>query len=118
MWIKIEFNPDLALRNYQECISGNRKREECIPQEMEVGGIYPFFKKEQRLYWLYGAIPLIETRGNEKLSRPKASIQILEATHFLENGSICTRGFYKVLEIFHDESIQFECFDRVGSRDF
>lgn len=85
---------------------------------MESGKTYPFLKRDQRLYWLYGAIPLIETRGNEKLSRPKASIQIIEATHFLENGEIYTRGFYKVLEIFKDDTIQFECFDRVGTRNF
>jgi len=83
---------------------------------LEVGKIYPFLKSEQRNYWLFGEIPLIETQGNEILSRPKASVIILEATHFVENGKIFTRGFYKVVEVFQDDKIHFECFDRIGTR--
>lgn len=117
MGIQVEFNPDLALRNFSEYQSGNRKLEECIPETMTEGSIYPFLKKDQRNYWLYGEIPLIETKGNGKLSRPKASIIILEATHFLNNGEIYTKGKYKVIEIFYDDKINFEGFDRTGSRD-
>lgn len=114
MGIKVEFNPDLALRNISEFKKGNKKREECIPEKIEAGKIYPFLKKEQRNYWLHGEIPLIETKGNEKLSRPKASIVILEATHFIDNGEVYTRGKYKIVEVFTEDEIYFEGLWRVG----
>lgn len=114
MGIKVEFNPDLALRNISEFKSGNREQEECVPEHMEVGEIYPFLKKEQRNYWLHGEIPLIETRGSENLSRPKASIIMIEATHFLKNGEVFTKGKYKVIEVFNDNRIYFDGLWRVG----
>jgi len=116
MGIKVEFNPDLALRNISEYKNGNRKIEECIPENIEAGKTYPFLKCDQRNYWLYGKIPLIETKGNEILSRPKASIIILEATHFIIDNIIYTKGAYKVVEAFNDDDIHFECFDPVGTR--
>ena len=79
-------------------IAGNRKIEECIPELIEVGKTYSFLKKGQRNYWLFGELPLLETRGNQDLSRPKASIIILEATHFLDDGKLYTKGKYKVWE--------------------
>ncbi len=118
MGIKVEYNPDLALRDISEFKNGNRKEEECIPENLEAGKVYPFLKKGQRNYWLFGEIPLLETRGNEALSRPRASIQIIEATHFLENDEMLTRGKYKVVEAFKDDKIYFEGLDRVGSKDF
>lgn len=117
MGIKVEFNPDLALRNISEFNNGNRKKEECIPENIKAGDIYSFLKKEQRNYWLFGEIPLIETKGGEILSRPKASIIILEATHFILDGKIYTKGKYKVVEVFNDKNVHFECFDPVGKRD-
>lgn len=117
MGIKVEFNPDLALRNISEFMNGNRKEEECIPETLEVGKNYNFLKSDQRNYWLFGEIPLIETKGNEVLSRPIASIRILEATHFANNGNIYTKGKYKVIEVFKNDDIKFECFDRVGTRE-
>lgn len=113
MGIKVEYNPDLALRNISEFHKGNRKVEECIPENLEAGKFYPFLKKEQRLYWLHGDIPLIETKGSEVLSRPKASIIILEATHFLKNSEVWTKGRYKVIEVFKDERIHFNGFAKV-----
>ncbi len=113
MGIKVEFNPDLALRNIVEFENGHRKIEECIPKNLEAGKVYPFLKKEQRLYWLYGEIPLLETQGNHVLSRPKASIVILQATHFVENGEVYTKGMYKVVEIFNDERVHFDGFNKV-----
>lgn len=118
MGIQVEFNPDLALRNIAEFKNENRKAEECIPEKLKVGETYSFLKSDQRNYWLFGEIPLIETKGNGVLSRPKASVQIIEATHFLSEGNMFTRGKYKVMEVFRDDSIKFEGFDRVGSRDF
>ncbi|MBU1118890.1 hypothetical protein KKH43_03345 [Patescibacteria group bacterium] len=117
MGIVVEFNPDLALRNITECKEGRRRKEECIPENLEKGYTYSFLKKDQRNYWLFGEIPLIETKGNQILSRPKANIQILEATHFVENGEMYTRGTYTVIEVFNDDEIHFECFDKIGVRD-
>lgn len=117
MGISIEFNPDLALRNVNEYKSGKRMKEECLPQKLVEGKTYPFLKKDQRNYWLYGEIPLIETRGNQILSRPIASIKIIEATHFEKGGAIFTKGKYKVIKVFTDDKIYFECFDSVGARD-
>lgn len=116
MGIVVEFNPDLALRNIKEHKSGKRKVEECIPENLKTGRIYSFLKKDQRNYWLFGEIPLIETKGNQVLSRPIASIQVLETTHFLKNNQMMTKGKYKVIEVFKDDEIYFEGFDRVGSR--
>jgi hypothetical protein len=99
MGINIEFNPDLALRDWSEFEKGNRLKEECIPQNIEEGKIYDFLKGDQRNYWLHGEIPLLETKGNQQLSRPKASIIILEATHFLKDGKMHTKGKYKVIKI-------------------
>jgi hypothetical protein len=118
MGIQVEFNPDLALRNISEFESGNREKEECIPKNIETNKIYNFLKKDQRNYWLFGEIPLLETKGKGVLSRPKASIQILEATHFLVNNHIYTKGKYKVIEVFKSDKIQFEGFDRTGTKHF
>lgn len=113
MGIKVEFNPDLALRNFSEFKKGNRKIEECIPKNLKNGEIYDFLKKEQRNYWLEGELPLLETKGGGILSDPLASIVILEATHFRENGEIFTKGKYKVIEIFKDKKIHFNGFKKV-----
>ena len=113
MGIKVEFNPDLALRNISEHAEGKRRIEECIPEPLEAGKTYPFLKKEQRNYWLHGEIPLLETKGNAILSQPKASIQIIEATHFLDNGEMYTKGFFRVVEVFNDTNIHFNGFEKV-----
>jgi hypothetical protein len=122
MGIKVEFNPDLALRNIAEHKDGKRKIEECIPESLEVGKVYDFLKSEQRLFylsdsefWGNGQIPLCETNGKEELSRPIASIKILEAMHFLENGKVFTKGKYRVLEVFdrNDTKIHFEAFKKI-----
>ncbi|MBN3037025.1 MAG: hypothetical protein JW834_01125 [Candidatus Diapherotrites archaeon] len=113
MGINVEFNPDLALRDYGEFRAGRRKEEECIPDPLEVGKTYAFLKKGFRNYWFFGEIPLLETEGEGRLSRPKASIVLLEATHFLLDGEAHTKGKYKVVEVFDDGGIHFEAFDRV-----
>ncbi len=116
MGIKVEYNPDLALRNIGLYKDGDRKLEECIPENMKAGEVYGFLKKDQRNYWFFGEIPLIETKGNEVLSRPKASVIILEATHFVKGKEMWTRGKYRVVEVFENKDINFECFDRAGAR--
>lgn len=112
MGIQVEFNPDLALRNVSE-IKNGKKKEECIPEKLEVGKIYEFLKQGQRNYWLQGEIPLLETKGSQQLSKPIASIIILESTHFLHDGVLWTRGKYKVIEVFADEKIRFNGFAKV-----
>ncbi|MCX6719949.1 MAG: hypothetical protein NTV36_02470 [Candidatus Staskawiczbacteria bacterium] len=107
MGIAVEFNPDLALRNISEFKNNKRKIEECIQEPLEEGKVYDFLKKEQRLYWLNGELPLIETKGDGVLSDPIASIVILEVTHFKENGEIFTKGKYKVIKIIPNGEIYF-----------
>jgi len=61
-------------------------------------------------FWGNGQMPLMKTSGNENLSRPIASVKILEATHFLESSECYTRGKYKVIHVFdeNDPTIHFE----------
>jgi hypothetical protein len=120
MGIQVEFNPDLALRNISAYKSGKRKIEECIPKPLKKGKVYNFLKKGLRIYylsdnlfWGKGQIPLMRTQGDEKLSRPLASIKILEATHFLNKGEIWTKGKYKVIEVFKDKKIHFEACKKI-----
>jgi hypothetical protein len=114
MGIQTEYNPDLALRNIQELKKGRRK-EECIPENLAEGQIHEFLKKGQRNYWIEGEIPLLETKGGQQLSKPLASIIILEATHFLLNGEPWTKGRYKVVEVFgrNDPKVHFNGFTRI-----
>jgi hypothetical protein len=115
MGIQTEYNPDLALRNFSEFRKGVRKREECIPDDLKAGQVIGFLKNGQRNYWLHGEIPLLETDGKGHLSKPIASIIILEATHFLRNGDVWTKGKYKVVQVFGqgDKKIHFDGFARV-----
>ena len=122
MGIQVEFNPDLALRR-KDRFPG-RLDEECIPEPLEVGRRYNFLKRGQRNYWLEGEVPLLETRGNQRLSRPLAAIRIIEATHFVRKDpgqkhpqpEVWTKGIYEVVEVFDpsDPTIHFECYARVG----
>ncbi|UCG95133.1 MAG: hypothetical protein JSV92_03755 [archaeon] len=114
MGIKTEYNPDLALRNISEFRKGLRKKEECIPENLEPGQVHGFLKRGQRNYWLEGEAPLVETKGNHQLSRPLASITIIEATHFLLDGEIWTKGKYRVVEVFDpsEQKIHFDGFAR------
>jgi len=115
MGIVVEFNPDLALRNYSEFENGSRKEPECVPKNLESGKVYDFLKKDQRNYWLFGEIPLRETKGNQILGKPIASVIIIEATHFLENGQMFTKGKYKVVDVFdpNDPTPKFDGLDRI-----
>ncbi len=114
MGIQVEFNPDLALRNHTEYELGKRKQEECIPEKLEINQRYSFLKKGQRNYWLQGEIPLLETKGNQQLSRPIASIQILEAIHILIENELYTKGIYLVKEVYSitEPTIHFEGFEK------
>lgn len=120
MGIQVTFCPDLALRNIADFKKGNRKLEECIPETLKEGEIYNFLKKGQRLYWLNedeewskGEMPLCETKGDEKLSLPIASIKMIEVTHFLDKNEIWTKGKYKVIEVFKDDRVRFNGFKKI-----
>lgn len=114
MGIQVEFNPDLALRKFNASRTG-RKLEECLPQKLEVGRTYDFLKEGQRLYWLEGEIPLRETKGNGKISRPIASVIISEATHFRADNKNWTAGKYEVKEVIDplDSKIRFEGYTKL-----
>mgnify|MGYP001580352834 FL=1 len=66
------------------------------------------------MYWFNGELPLLETKGNEVLSRPLASITIIEATHFIQDGKTFTRGKYLVKDVFdpNDAAVNFEWMKR------
>lgn len=114
MGIQVEFNPDLALRRHG---TPGREDYECIPEDMKEGVTYHFLKEGQRNYCLDETIPLVETEGEGKLSRPLASITILEATHFLSQLSkkVYTRGLYKIIRVFDpkDPTVHFEAMREV-----
>ncbi|MEK6859671.1 MAG: hypothetical protein AABX54_02540 [Nanoarchaeota archaeon] len=112
MGIQVEFNPDLALRRFG---TKGRLESECLPENLKQGKTYEFLKKGQRNYWLEGEIPLLETKGDQQLSRPLASIRILEASHFLIEEQPHTKGLYKVIEVFdpNNPDIKFESYKRV-----
>ncbi|PIZ55355.1 hypothetical protein CO057_02710 [Candidatus Uhrbacteria bacterium CG_4_9_14_0_2_um_filter_41_50] len=120
MGINAEYCPNLALRSFDQFEQGERKKEECVPKELREGEAYDFLKCGQRLYWFSndefwknGQMPLCITSGDQKLSRPIASIKMIEVTHFLVGDKIWTRGKYKVIEIFKDNNIHFEGMKRV-----
>jgi len=113
MGIQVEFNPDLALRDVEEFKARRRGADECVPEQLTRGRSYVFKKKGQRNYWLLGEIPLVITNGNQELSRPQASIRIIEAMHYLEGGEVWTRGRYLVTEVFEDSTIHFNGFARI-----
>jgi len=114
MGIEVEFNPDLALRSIEQYRNGTRSLEECIPDPLKVGSAYDFLKQGQRNYWLLGEIPLVQTEGQGNLSRPLASIVIIEATHFLKEEKPYTRGTYQVIAVFDpsDSTVHFEAMER------
>ena len=113
MGIIIEFNPDLNLRSFDEFRKGNRLKEECLPETLVAGSVHDFFKNDQRMYWLEGEVPLRETVGGGKLSRALGSCVILEATHFKKDGKTCTKGKYKIIEVFTDDKVHFDGLEKI-----
>ena len=103
----MEFSPELVLRNFSEHEKGQKKIDECIPKNLKVNKFYDFLKNGQRAYWLEGEQPLKEKSEDEKISNPIASIIILEATHFIENKKIYTKGKYKVVKLINKDEIYF-----------
>lgn len=107
MPINMQFAPDLVLRNIREFKNGNRALEECIPESMQEGAEYVFLKEGQRAYWLDGEQPLLEKLEDGNLSTPRASIIILEVTHFKQDGKIYSRGKYQIVKVLQETEIYF-----------
>jgi len=103
----------LALRNYEEARSCRRSLDECIPERLVSGESYNFRKKGQRLFLMTEEIPLVETLGNQHISRPLASIRMIEVTHFVDNFEVWTRGRYLVIETFNDDKTHFDGVTRI-----
>lgn len=110
MGIQVEFNPDLCLRAFG---TEKRLKEECLPERLNTDRIYKFLKKGQRYFWLEGEIPLRETKGEGVLSRPLASVKVLEATHYLKEGNCYTKGLYEIVEVFDVDKMNFEGYERI-----
>jgi len=113
MGIRIEFNPDLCLRDYTAYESGERKKEECLPSELIEHTKHTFLKSDQRMYWLDGELPLRKTDGNGNLSRALASIRITEVTHFKEESKTYTKGIYEIIEVFNDDIVHFDGLEKI-----
>lgn len=107
MSINIKFSPDLVLRNFSEYEKGQKKKEECIPLDLKENNFYEFLKTGQRAYWLEGEQPLLEKSETGNVSAPVASIIIIEATHFIEDGEIFTRGKYKIVKVLGENELYF-----------
>ena len=114
MGIQVEFNPDLALRAFG---TPNRLEEECLPEKLIAGNVHRFQKDGQRVYFLEDEIPLLETKGNQHLSRPLASITIREATHLRVSGKVYTTGLYEIKEVYDAKNpeIHFEGMKKIQS---
>ncbi len=114
MGIQVEFNSDLALRKFR---TEGRLLEEHLSRTLQEGGNYDFLKEGQRNYWIERKIPLLETKDNQKLSRPLVSIKIIEATHFIELRTLnpYTKGKYHVIKVYgsNDKTIHFEGMNKV-----
>ena len=82
----------MALRRFG---TKGRLEEECLPETIGAGRLYRFLKRGQRNYWLEGEIPLLETRGNQQLSRPLASIRVIESTHFFKMDNAIQKVYMK-----------------------
>ena len=116
MGIQVEFNPDLALRSFEEYKKGERKIEECVPEKLEKGKVYNFLKADQRHYCMICQSPLVETKGGGKLSKELAAVRILEVTHFFDkNNKVWTKGKYRIEDVFapDDNRIHFQNCSRV-----
>jgi hypothetical protein len=116
MGIVVEFNPDLALRDIGEFKAGRRQEAECVPSVLEAGKKYLFLKRGQRNYWLQGELPLVETKGNQELSKPLASIVIEEVVHKMIDGEVWTRGVYRVVKVLDQDEMYFNGFGLVDDK--
>lgn len=112
MGIQVEFNPELCLRHYK---TEGRMAKECLPEKLKVGERHQFLKRNHRYYWLGGEIPLRETSGDGKVSRPLASIRIKKFTLYATGQ---TGGVYEIMEVYNPENpqIHFEGLEKISEK--
>jgi hypothetical protein len=102
MTIKTEYAPDLVLKSF----TTKNLPEECIPKRLTKDETYDFLKTGQRIYWLEGEQPLLEKKDGT-VSRPIASIIILEVTHFMKHGNVFTKGKFQIIKIIEPDTVYF-----------
>ncbi len=102
-----EHSLGLALRDYG---TKDRRPEECLPQTLTPGTVNEFLKEGQRGYDVGQEMPLRRAKGEQSVSRPLASVSILESTPFEMDGKTWTKGKYKVREVYDpsDPTVYFE----------
>jgi len=91
----MSFNSRLILKAFGEEFDTTKE----IPEKLIIGETHIFVEKGQNNYWLKGYVRLCEL-NEEEVSSPLASIKILETTHFISDGEVCTRGKYKIKEVY------------------
>jgi hypothetical protein len=90
----ITYNSDLALRPASR--SKTARTGEHLPEELLLGGVYPFIKNGHRNFQIGSLITLLEIHQGEVLFRFRAQVRITEASFIIENGQSHTIGKYRV----------------------
>jgi hypothetical protein len=104
MEIKPEFESELRLYNVREFVKDKRKFDECIPENLKEGREYGFLLPGQKFFGLLGKFPLIEINEDEK--KPgvtRATVNLLEVTHFTGDKNVFTKGKYKIVRVMDKE---------------
>lgn len=91
------YNTDLALIDRND--SSGHRPEERMPEELEVGRIYPFIKKGHRTYEPFSEVTLLEMKRSEVLFSLVARVTILSVEYVVEEGQSYTKGEYRVEEL-------------------
>jgi hypothetical protein len=94
MGIKVEFNPDLCLREFG---TEGRDLAECVPPVMTTGTFFQFLKEGQRCFWFEGPVDLRITKGNGNFGDPIAQVRIINASHHIRDGKVWTEGLARIL---------------------
>jgi hypothetical protein len=95
----IEYNLDLALYSMEERKKGSHKKEECVPEQIEIGQTHPFEKIGHRNYELGSTVTLLEIKQDEVLFIMRAQVEIIECFFLVEENQSYTRGSYTVREL-------------------
>jgi hypothetical protein len=72
------------------------------PVELKLNKTYEFIIRGQRVYPLKTDITLRQIDSTGKPLRELALVRIIEATHFLLEGEVMTKGLYNVLEVYEN----------------
>lgn len=102
MTTSITYNTDLALYSFSQFQFGERREEECLPADLQVGEAYPFLKMGHRNYEIGGLVTLLEMEPDEVLFRMRAEVEIVESFYVIEDDQSLTRGTYRVTQLITD----------------